>query len=571
MAGLSDAGTRRRGDAETRRPADAATGRRGDGATRRRGDGAASAAALLRQATVSPRLRVGHLALLELAVLALIVAIAFRLRMANLEHYSGSFDEGVRMGQLLLMEHGYRPYRDIFASQGPLLLDLLYPFYMGFGQSLGAARLGVGLLSLAGLLGAWWTARAVSPLAGVGAAVLLALSPAYLENSRLALAEVPSLAPCLWAIGCALRWRRGGSGVWLYGAMVLATVGVLIKPMVLPVMAPLALLVLLRPHRRVQAVTGAVLLAVALSVLLLIALDPGRVFEVLGSYRLGAQRGAFSSAAENIGLTFRTLLREQIGFSALAVMGSLIGLAWWRTATLALMAWPLAQLALFVGYTDLSDKHVVYLVPPLAMLGGFGIAGLGPVLSRTTALHGRDRGNAAWRGVGPAPSRSWMLAALISLTAVAVYVVTVPALWRTDRELRTDADERVRRDYAGTQEQAALMAVIAGPTEFVLTDNPNAAFFARRLVPPWLVDTSGTRIDAGSLTSEVAIREASRYEPKVVITWRRRLGKLDDFTRWLETDYRLIKTYPGSDPTMPLQLYVQADREERARSYLAGS
>ena len=114
------------------------------------------------------------------------------------------------------------------------------------------------------------------------------------------------------------------------------------------------------------------------------------------------------------------------------------------------------------------------------------------------------------------------------------------------------------------------MAALTAPTDFVLTDNPIASFQARRLVPPWLVDTSGTRVDAGSLTSDTAIREAGRYEPKVIVTSRRRLGKLEGFNRWLASNYRSIKAYPGSDPSAPLQLYVRPDLEEQARSYLAG-
>src|SRR5439155_1125232 len=61
--------------------------------------------------------------LLELAALVGLVVVAAQLRLANVYHFSGSFDEGIRMEQLLLMEHGFRPYRDIFASQGPLLLE----------------------------------------------------------------------------------------------------------------------------------------------------------------------------------------------------------------------------------------------------------------------------------------------------------------------------------------------------------------------------------------------------------------------------------------------------------------
>lgn len=499
--------------------------------------------------------RAGQLGLaVELLALALLLGLALQLRLANPEHYTGSFDEGVRMEQLLLMEHGYRPFRDIYASQGPLLLDVLYPLYRLFGGTLGAARLSVSALSLAGLLGAWWSARLLHPLAGLGVAALLALSPGYLENSRLALAEVPSLAPCLWALGCALRWQRGGRSAWLCAAGLLATLGVLIKPMALGIAAPLAVAVLMRPRRDVGAVGWALVASAALTAVVLLALDPARVLEVLGGYRLGAERRPGSEAVQNWSLISKVLGVERVGFVLLAGAGALLGLALWPRAVLLLVAWPLAQLVVFLLYTDLADKHIVYLVPPLALLGGAALGGLAVVARR--ALQSR--------------ALRWRLGALAAAGAALVYLLTAPALWNADLALLRDADERARRDAAGTQAQAALMAALAGPEEFVLTDHPLAAFAARRLVPPWLVDTSGTRVDAGALTSEVAIREAERYRPSVVVTWRRRLGKLDGFMRWLERGYRLVATYPGSDPANPLQVYVRADLEERARGLVGG-
>ena len=39
---------------------------------------------------------------------------------------------------------------------------------------------------------------------------------------------------------------------------------------------------------------------------------------------------------------------------------------------------------------------------------------------------------------------------------------------------------------------------------------------------------------------------------------------------WTLANYRLIKSYPGSEPSLPLQLYVRADVEEETRAFLAG-
>src|SRR4051794_24196993 len=128
------------------------------------------------------------LRLAEAAAVLGLLGVALSLRVTNLDAYTGSFDEGIRAEQLLLMARGYRPFRDIFASQGPLLLDLLYPFYLAFGQTLTAARAGVVICSVVALIGAGWTARRVAgPAAGLAALVILALSPTFLDGSRLAL------------------------------------------------------------------------------------------------------------------------------------------------------------------------------------------------------------------------------------------------------------------------------------------------------------------------------------------------------------------------------------------------
>lgn len=137
-------------------------------------------------------------------------------------------------------------------------------------------------------------------------------------------------------------------------------------------------------------------------------------------------------------------------------------------------------------------------------------------------------------------------AALLGLAALAVYLWNAPVLYRAERYLIVDA-ERVaeqRRDLPAELDMAEVIRTRVGPGEWVLADNPNAAFRAHRLVIPSLVDTSGTRIDAGSLTDAVAIDAVARYRPAVIVTWSRRLGRLDAFTRWLtDNGYHQDRTY----------------------------
>src|SRR5215208_5758411 len=129
-----------------------------------------------------------HPSFWPVAFLAPLLAVATAMRLVNLEAYTGKFDEGIRAEQLFLMSAGFRPVRDVFAAQGPLSLDIFFGPYLAFGQTLGAARVAVVFYSLIGIAAVFWVGRMVAGVpAGLIAATVLALSPLYLKNSRLAL------------------------------------------------------------------------------------------------------------------------------------------------------------------------------------------------------------------------------------------------------------------------------------------------------------------------------------------------------------------------------------------------
>src|SRR5215212_10712532 len=145
--------------------------------------------------------------------------------------------------------------QEIFSSQGPLLLDMLYPWYRLFGETLGAARLATGVYSLLGIVGVYAAARAVGgPVGGTVAALLLTLSPTYLRNSRQALAEVPALAPAILAVAAALEYQRSGRRIWLLASGVLLGLALLIKPIVVAAVVPIAPAALLGPRISIRPV-----------------------------------------------------------------------------------------------------------------------------------------------------------------------------------------------------------------------------------------------------------------------------------------------------------------------------
>lgn len=463
------------------------------------------------------------------------------LRLQNLGAYTGSFDEGIRSEQLFLMAAGYRPFQEVFASQGPLLLDLLFPFYQLFGQSLEAIRLGVVLLSLVALVGGGWVARMLGgPIAAIATLAILGVSPAVLESSRLALAEMPSLAPSIWSLGAGLRYQQTGRRRWLAASAILLALGLLIKPMVIPAAVAVGLALVLRPVIRLSDLVTFTAIVVIVPSIVIGLLGPGQVFEDLGAYRGGAARALGRDAAENWRLVTAMLARERLGFLALAALGA-VGAVVSLRKTLPLLIWPIAVLVLCLLYDDLSDKHIVYLIYPLGVLGGLGLG---------VAVH------AAWRSPGLARPFALGLA-LLGLVSVGLYLANLERMWRADRFILYEAEavaER-RRDIGAELEMSEIIGRVTDPGEFVLTDNPNAAFRARRPVPPRLVDTSGTRVDAGSLTDARAMEAVQQYRPKVIITWSGRLGRLDGFTRWLQRDYRIVRTYSDN----AWKLYLRQD------------
>src|SRR5437868_6810341 len=78
------------------------------------------------------------------------------------------------------------------------------------------------------------------------AAGLMVLSPLYLEGSRIALAEVPALAPAALSVACAIVYAREGRRRWLVAAALLLATSLLVKPITLAAGVPFGLAILSR-------------------------------------------------------------------------------------------------------------------------------------------------------------------------------------------------------------------------------------------------------------------------------------------------------------------------------------
>ncbi|MCC6174842.1 MAG: glycosyltransferase family 39 protein [Chloroflexi bacterium] len=476
----------------------------------------------------------------ETVVLGAILVSAAFMRLVRLSSTSGDLDEGIRGIQLLLMSAGYRPVQEIYSSQGPLLLNMLFPLYQLFGETLGAARLAVGVYSLIGILGIYWVARAFGgPVGGATAALLLVVSPGYLRNSRQALAEVPALAPAILAVAAALAYQRSGRRIWLVVAGVLLGIGLLVKPIVIAAVVAVGLAALLGPRISVRPVflVGTVTLAVVVAIVLTAGLPA--ILSQMVDYRLKSRDASGWNLAENWTLIQGTLLdRDQVGIFALAGVGALVLLLASPRRALPYLGWAAASIAILLFYAPLFPKHVVIAIPPVAALAG---AAVGHSWQAARARR--------WQGI----VGSFLLAAPVLL-----YLWSLPAIadWNI-RFMNLDPGTEGQR-FAQSADVAGTIASITQRGDFVITDHPYLAFLAQRLVPPDLADPSKTRVRARELTGDDIITAAQEYDARVVVLWSDRLRTLKSFRTWLDDRFEAVKVYAqGGDS--PRVVYVRDD------------
>ncbi|MDQ1516604.1 MAG: hypothetical protein QOE80_2434 [Actinomycetota bacterium] len=124
-----------------------------------------------------------------------------------------SFDDGVYGASAVAMRTGALPFREVFSSQGPLFLPLVWLSDVLGLRTLDAPRL-LGVASgLALVLATWSAARALrlSAVAAAGAAVLVATSGSVLWVTGPLTSDGPGLALAAWAVTTALWYRRAPS------------------------------------------------------------------------------------------------------------------------------------------------------------------------------------------------------------------------------------------------------------------------------------------------------------------------------------------------------------------------
>jgi 4-amino-4-deoxy-L-arabinose transferase-like glycosyltransferase len=434
-----------------------------------------------------------------LALIALVLRMPAVLAMRHLHP-----DDGTYGLSAVAMRHGGVPFRDVFSSQGPLHLPLVFLGDLLGGRTADAPRVMPLLAGVAAAVLAHLVVRRVGTRRGAWiAGGLVAGTGSMLWTSGPITSDAPTIAFALGALLAALVARDRPSTAVAVAVGLLGGAAILCK-LAMGLLAMIPTVAVLAGRRRTLLVAGAA--AVALGVALTLPFGPGDVWDQAVRYQLDSQRE--QSIAANAWKVVTTLAGRDL---VLIVVGALALLAHRRARpahgdTFLVRAaawWAVAVVVFLVVQPALWRNHLAHVVPALALLVG----------------------------LRPPPAR-WLLAGLV--LALPVHVVQ-------------SAGILAPAAYGGPT-RAAYDAVRALPDGAqVLSDEVGIVWRAGRRSPDDFVDASIKQLQQGRVTSARIAEAASRPEVCGVLVWSaRHWGSLTDLPGDLaRAGYEPVERFTG--------------------------
>ncbi len=416
-----------------------------------------------------------------------------------------TFDDGVYGASAVAMRAGAQPFRDVFSSQGPLFLPLVWAAD-GLGwRTTNAPRL-ISMAAALVLVGSTYVAgRIVSDRTGgiIAAGIVTATATSLWITGPIA-ADGAALAFATLTVMLALRWRDDVTlrrAMWL-GLGVGATISV--KALLAPVILPVALVLL--AGRRVPPIVAGAVTAIGFHLLLWLPWGPGKVWEQSYEYHLevAGERTPLANARKVLStMGDRDLL---VLVAVVLMLGALLlgrrllppaAEARLTSPDTLLLAWIAGTVLVLLTEHPLWRPHVSQLIPALVLLA-----------------------------VRHRPPTVVLLAALA--LALPYHVVHAwPMLHPSE--------------YSGSSARVVTQLRELPPGALAISDDPGIVWRAGRRTTPDLVDASILRIETGDLTSaSVAAVAAERDVCAVVVRSGARWGSFDDLPdRLVDVGYQL--------------------------------
>jgi Dolichyl-phosphate-mannose-protein mannosyltransferase len=487
---------------------------------------------------------------LQVAGLLLVVMVLAAPIYKNLGQYSNFYDGGVYLESARMVSSGFAPYREVFAAQPPLWLELIRGSFAIFGQDMMAGQLVTvsALVVTAVAIGfvVWSTS---GWLAAVLALVTILLSPLAFFWSREITAELPSAAFAALAIALAARNASSGRRMWLAAAALAIACALQVKLFGLYVL-PAALLIAAgrwqsteRLSERLWHIVADSMLAVAIVVAVVVALalayDLRAVWNQAVAFHFASRVNSVLQRKWSLQLNWHLIvetLGQEPALACAVLLAACAALEPW--IGWGALVWLAMTLAGLLVQQPLFAHHVVSLIPPIALAAGIGLGALWKLGKRLRAVYPGGGRRAVAAGAG------------LSIVCVMLFVTVCgdAVLGHEWRQQQLIFRHSPRADLAVASELTRLTQ----QADMILTDAQGIAFQTNRAVPPWLADTSKKRIITHYLTTAEVISEVERYHVKTVLLWTGRLDQLPGLVAWLEQTFPNQRKY-GRNRTLYLR------------------
>jgi hypothetical protein len=419
-----------------------------------------------------------------------------------------TFDDGNYGVSVVDMRHGLAPYADVFSSQGPLHLPLLYAGDLLGLHTMDGPRITPVLSGVAVTIAVWGTARrfGARPAVAVVAALLVGTTGSMIWATAPITGDGPSCALMACAVWSAVVFRDEPSAGSALCTGALAGAAIATKPLVFPALIPIAWW--LGAPRRLRPTVEAAAAATAVWFLAALPWELSRVWRQSVTYHTG-RAPTYSAGFQFDKLVSLLVLRDAILVAAV-VLG-LIALVRRRGGPPlrdgpVIALWTALVAFVLVFEHAMYANHLATIVLPLSLL---------------FACY-------------PPPLR-WLAIALIPL---------VP--W----SLVNLNDILVPRGYTGPDAQvvAELRALPRGAQ--VISDETGLVWRAGRSTPPQMNDTTLIRTYQGLLTTNTVARAASEPATCAVVIWTFRFDQRMPGLReaLVARDYRVQTVWePGKE------------------------
>lgn len=393
-------------------------------------------------------------------------------------------DEGIYLTSFLLVDKGYKLYREVFFSQLPGFFLLVYPGFVSFGKSLLAARLTIFLWSIIGFLGIIWLLKELKKTY-LSLIIILAiwLIPKYFNQATILQSDalVPTFS--VLTLASLMRFVNKERIIWLVLSLIFFLIGFLTK---LDMTVGLPALVILFPYiKKIKFKHWAVSLFGLREI----------INNTLG---LRLQAASYYPVSPQIFWQYFVEEKSLVILTALFFLQLVINFFYKRISlsSLVLVLWLVSTAIFIIFFRPIFPHHLSLLVVPLVLSTVFLIDGFFKL------------------------ERKYWLVCLITVVLLLVQIKTIK-----------------KYQNGLTKQEDSLVQLIKAQTDkkdFIVTDEAKFYPLSQRLPPPELVDTSFVRILSGNLNKKNFSLVVKRYKLKLIILWNGRLARLtnngDDLT-----------------------------------------